>query len=54
MVSGQTIGIVGVGIGTVLIIFDFNQAGFGLMILGIVGAIGVEAATAGGESGRRR
>lgn len=54
MVSGQTVGIVGVGIGTVLIVFDFTNAGLGLMLLGIAGAIVLGASSAGKDSGRRR
>lgn len=53
MVSGQTIGTVGVAIGTVLVIVDFTSAGMGVMLLGIVGAILAEVSRSGQE-GRRR
>lgn len=53
MVSGQAIGTVAVGIGTVMVVFGHTGAGMGVMLLGIGGAVLAEAAS-GQDTNRGR
>lgn len=52
MVSPESVGYLGVGLGVVLIIFDKTNVGLGFMILGIAGAA-VASVASSGQEGRQ-
>lgn len=54
VVSGQTIGTAGVGLGVLAIVVGFSDVGFGLLVIGVVGAIAIEGWNAAGRSEGKR